>query len=234
MAFYDHFHNEAFGSITALGRRLVAAKNRHFLKIARSLCQGSSPTLLEIGSGNGHFAEDCTSSAFTYTAVEANRIMANSLAQRGYRVHHQVVPPLVLPEKFDVILMDQVFEHMNGRDQATALLASCKAHLKQDGLLFISSPDVFTWKEDFYSDYSHNLITCMPMLHRLFADYDLKPVYQGYVTLCLRGMLLTRVVAMAARFFYGCGIFHLIFGKRAHLAKISLLPSCVVVGRLAG
>ena len=231
MAFYDHFHASETSSITPVGRTLLAKKNQHFLDLVQRFCPGERPQLLEIGPGQGFFAEQCRKNRIAYIAVEGNQKMADVLSKRGFDVAVAAVPPLRLGRSFDVIFMDQVFEHMKGRDQALEMIDACKAHLNAGGILFISSPDIFTWKEDFYSDYTHNLPTCMPMLQRILLDCELEVVHEEHIVSFVSGLLLTRVLSYIVRSCYAIGLFNILFGKRAHLAKLSLLPSCVIIAR---
>jgi SAM-dependent methyltransferase len=179
MGFYDHFHASQRASLTSVGRKLVDAQNKYYLRLVRKYCQTKAPAILEIGCGRGYFAECCRDEGLTYSAIEANRQMAADLAGRGFTVHNAFAPPLIVPEKVDVVFMDQVFEHMNGRDQAVEMLRECRGQLTHGGIIVISSPDVFTWKHDFYADYTHSLPTCMPMLERIFLDCELDIVRRG-------------------------------------------------------
>jgi len=230
MSLYDHFHSSD-NSITVIGRRLVGMKNQYFIELIKRYCPASDIIVLEIGCGQGFFAQQCKQSGIAYVALEANQTMADALARQGFTVHRGFAPPLRLSKRFDAIFMDQVFEHMRGRDEAIEMIESCKAHLKPGGIVLISSPDIFAVKEDFFSDYTHNLPTCMPMLERMFTDFALEVLYRQHISFFIRGLLTTRVLAFLVRLLYSLGLFHLLFGKRAHLAKISLLPSCVVIGR---
>jgi SAM-dependent methyltransferase len=207
-------------------------KNQYFIELVKRYCPARDIVILEIGCGQGFFAQQCRQNDIAYAAFEANEMMANALAAQGFEVHRGFAPPLSISKQFDVIFMDQVFEHMRGRDEAIEMIETCKAHLKPGGILLICSPDIFTIKEDFFSDYTHNNPTCMPMLDRIFMDCELEIVYRNHVVQFIRGLLTTRVLAFIVRISYALGLFHLAFGKRAHLAKVSLLPSCVIIGRL--
>jgi len=207
-------------------------RNQYFVDLIKRHCLSSNITALEIGCGGGFFAQQCKHNNIAYVALEANETMANALAGQGFEVHRGFAPPISLSAEFDVIFMDQVFEHMRGRDEAVAMMQSCKSHLKPGGILVICSPDILTVKEDFFSDYTHNNPTCMPMLDRIFMDCELDVVYRNHVVQFIRGLLTTRLLAFIVRVCYGLGLFHLAFRKRAHLAKVSLLPSCVIIGRV--
>jgi SAM-dependent methyltransferase len=230
MAFYDHFHASPTSSITPIGRMLVDVQNQYFVDLIRQFW-GNSPSVLEIGCGHGFFADQCRRNRLAYKAVEANAKMAQDLSVRGFHVYQSVVPPLTVQERFDVIFMDQVFEHMRGRDEAIALIQSCKDHLNNMGILVICSPDIFTAKEDFFSDYTHNYPTSMPVLTQILEDGGFQVVYQNYSSFLIRGQLLTRMFTLFVRLLYGIGLFHLLFRKRARKAKTALLPSCVIIGR---
>jgi SAM-dependent methyltransferase len=232
MAFYDHFHSSETSSITPIGRKLVDLQNRWFIRLIRTYCQAREPVILEVGCGFGFFAELCRTQGLPYVALEANSTMAAALAARGFDVRQAFVPPVAVDRDVDVIFMDQVFEHMKNRDEAIEMVDSCRRQLRKGGILVISSPDIFTFKEDFYSDYTHSYPTSMPVLTQILSDGGFDVIHQDYLVFFVRGQLLTRMLAQAVRFLYGVGVFHLVFRKKARMAKTALLPSCVVVGRV--
>lgn len=231
MAFYDYFHDADTSSITTIGRRLVDLQNDFFVRLIRRFCADPDPAILEIGCGHGFFADRCRESGLSYTAIEANAKLAGGLAKKGFDVVQDFAPPISLARKFDVIFMDQVFEHMKHRDQAIEMIETCRAHLHTRGILIICSPDIFTMREDFYSDYTHSYPTSMPVLTQILSDGSFDVIYQNYLIFFLRGQLLTRVMARMVRIAYSTGLFHLVFRKKARSAKTALLPSCVVIGR---
>jgi hypothetical protein len=187
--------------------------------------------VLEIGAGTGLLADCCVRNGLEYAAIEANEAMAERLASRGFKVRKGRVPPLESDEVFEAIVMDQVFEHMRGRDEGVQLIEQCRSRLKDSGILLICSPDIFTAKHDFFQDYTHNYPTCVPMLTAILTDGDFEVVHAGYVSSFIRGTLITRLIAYTVRFLYAMGIFHVLFGSKAYVAKLTFLPSCVVVGR---
>lgn len=233
MPFYDHFHSGEVSDITPMGRATVHWRNRYFLRLIRQFVGKDPISLLEIGPGLGFFAEQCRQDRLDYTALEANGKMAADLAARGFQVYNRFVPPVDVEGRFDAIFMSHVFEHMKDRDQAEALVESCKEHLSPRGLVVIVSPDVLTVKEDFFQDYTHNYPTCLPRLRGLFVDHDLEILHEDLLAIFVRGAWLTRFTAFLVRLLYGMGFFSLFFGRRAYKAKLSMLPECIIVGQLS-
>jgi len=126
--------------------------------------------------------------------------------------------------------MNQVFEHVRNRDEALALLDSCKNHLKDHGLLIIASPDFLRWKEDFYHDYTHDYPTTLTRFSQMFFDYGLKIIYRNWYSFFVRGFFLTGLVAFLSRICYRTGIFKLLFSEKAYKVHCSLLPSLIILG----
>jgi len=233
MAFYDHFKNSNIASISLIGKKIVAFQNNNFINLIKKISHKnlSQISLLEIGPGKGFFAGKCKEYNIKYFAVEGNKLMAKDLKKNGYIVYNQLVPPIKVDKKFDVIFMNQVFEHMENRSRAIKLIESCRKHLKNKGVIIISTPDILSWKEDFWSDYTHNYPTSIEGLTRILYDYNFTVIYKNYYSFFVKGNFLTKIISFLSRLFYGIGIFKLIFGEKAYKTKVSLLRSCIVIGR---
>ena len=231
MAFYDHFINADTASISYIGKKTIEWENKYFIRLIRKFSKNNNPSLLEIGPGKGFFAHLCKKNGFEYTAIEVNKLMSDKLSKMGLKVFNAYVPPIKLKDKFDVIFMNQVFEHMKNRDEAREMVKSCKEHLNEDGLIIISSPDILSVKQDFYQDYTHDYPTSLMRLSKLLADYDLKVLYKDYYTFFTTGYIKTRIIAFLTRLCYNLGIFKIFFGKKAYKVKISLLPALIIIGK---
>lgn len=231
MAFYDNIEKSEIASISILGGKIIDWENNYFLKLIKTLKGTNNVHLLEIGPGRGFFARVCGKTKnIKYVAIEANELMSKKLIDDGYNVFNLFVPPIPLEETFDVIFMNQVFEHMKNRDQALEMIQSCREHLNDKGLLIISSPDILFAKEDFFSDYTHDFPTSPHRLFQIFFDNDLKVIYLNHYSFFFRGYLPARFITFFNRLFYKIGVFDLFFGKKAYKVMISLLPSFVIVG----
>lgn len=232
MALFDHYHTSPTSEITPIGRCLVDLQNHFFIRlIKRYSTPQTSPSLLEIGPAQGYFADMCIKEGIPYMCLEANNTLSQNLTLKGYAVHKGLAPPIPIERTFDVIFMDQVFEHMRGRDEAVGMIKTCKDHLNPGGLLVISSPEILLWREDFYQDYTHNYPTSLPRLSQIISDNDFEVVYKKLFSFFLRGAPWMRLLAFFVRLLYAVGIFHLIFHIRADKVKTALLPNCIVIGR---
>lgn len=91
--------------------------------------------LLEIGCGNGFFLEEALAQG--YQAVQGVEPSTEAVAGAGARVRPRIVcdimrPSLFEPERFDVICLFQVFDHI---PDPGALLDECVKVLKPGGLI---------------------------------------------------------------------------------------------------
>lgn len=234
MAFYDHFINSKTGKVSKIGKKIIDWQNGLFLDLIEKFSEKKlcDTNLLEIGPGKGFFLKKCKDRKIRYTAIEGNKLMSKSLKNKGFNVHCDFVPPIKLNEKFDVIFMDQVFEHMKNRDQAIEMIKTCREHLNKNGLLIISSPDIFAWKEDFYAgDYTHDYPVSLYRLSQIFLDNNLGVLYANYYSFFIKGYIATRFITFLTRLFYNIGVLKLVFNKKAYKVKTSLLPSCIIIGK---
>jgi len=231
--FYDHFTKSADSGITAVGKLYSKIVSQWLLKVIRRYLTKQNIKFLEVGPGLGLFADECNKLiGLDYFCVEANHNMAEDLKNRGFSVYHSFVPPIPGSDKYDVIFMDQVFEHMESRNHAERLIISCKEHLFNDGLLVISCPDIEYWKEDFFvGDYTHDYPTSQRRLEQMFIDAKLEIKYSTVYSSLFKGRFMVSIITFFVRFFFAIGFFHILFGKKAFIAKSSLLPSCLIVGK---
>ncbi|PID56529.1 hypothetical protein CSB45_10905 [candidate division KSB3 bacterium] len=231
MGRYDYLRSGDASTVTAIGKKIVAFQNTYFIHLMETFSEASPIQALEIGLGQGFFAEACRARSIDYTAIEANPLTARELSARGFKVCSEEVPPISISARFDVIFMNQVFEHVKHVDAASALIDTCCAHLKDKGLLIISSPDFLRWKEDFYHDYSHSYPTTLTRFSQLFFDHGLQLMYRNWYSSFLRGFWLTGAAAFLSRMCHRLGIFRVMFPEKAYKVHCSLLPSVIVVGQ---
>jgi len=237
MSFYDNFFNDSSSSrcsITVTGKKLVKYRNVFFIKEIKKLTGLDSPRLLEIGPGEGFFAYECRDAGIKYTGIEANKEMYKFLKKNGFEMYNYYVPPISLPKEkpYDVIFLNQVFEHMVGRNEAITLVNDLFDNLKTGGVLIISAPDVRFWKEDFFaSDYTHNYPTSVMVLEQILSDNNFKILKKGVYSLFFNNESLVSFFVFIMRPLYALGLFKLFFRKRSYKVKTSILPSCYVIAR---
>ena len=166
-AFFNHFSQS--DTPTKAGARLVKATARKIFKYAE-IAPGQN--VLEIGPGRGDFADICLERGIEYTAIEANRYMAESLEKRGAEVVREMVPPLpALDKTFDAVVMLNVMEHMNGMQDALQITQQISNVLKPKGKFVICSPDYLNWRYNYFNcDFSHNYVTTRRRLKQLLIN----------------------------------------------------------------
>jgi len=230
MSFYDNYNKER-PKITKLGTKLVNYRNKFFIKLIKQY-KKNKIKLLEIGPGKGYFAEQCILYGIDYEGIEGCKSLYLKLKEKGLKVYHSIVPPIKINRKFDVIFMNQVFEHMGNNKETQKLLENCRGKLNENGLLIISCPDIMFWKEDFFAgDYTHTNPTSIINVQQILFDNNFKTLKKGYYTLWFESSLICYLITNLTRFFYNLGLFHLFFGKRAYKIKTVLLPSCYFITR---
>jgi len=214
-AFFDHLRKAE--QPTGLGLRFVRRASRRILEFA-DVAPGSS--VLEIGPGRGEFAELCLAQKMDYRAVEPNAGLAEALRQKGANVLCAKVPPLpALDRKFDLVVMVNVMEHMNGLEQALDSACQIKSVLKPGGKFLIHSPDYLSWRSQFFNcDFSHNYVTTRRRLDQLLVNAGYDGVRSRYMSGPLIGAGAVILSAFAS---------HMPFG-----ALEALFPSCPVCNRL--
>lgn len=226
MAFYDFFAKSK--KTTRVGRIINNYQNAHFLELIRAFVPSPQISLLEIGPGKGSFAKLCNDDQhISYTGIEANSAMFEALREGGFKVYKDFVPPINIEDRFDVILMNQVVEHMKGRDQVVELISSCRDRLLDNGIIIISSPEILFARDDFFADYTHDYPTSLPRLCQLLLDDGFKILHTDFYIFFARGYATTRILSALNRV---AGLARLFFAKRKYMVKVTL-PSCLVIGQ---
>lgn len=96
--------------------------------------------LLDVGSGNGAFLEIASAMGWEAVGVEPDPKAVQVSLSRGLRVFPGHIDSLeTSDERFDVITMGQVIEHVHSPKN---LLATCFRLLKPGGLLWIDTPNL--------------------------------------------------------------------------------------------
>ena len=109
MAEYDYFFRRKKTRLGEFSHRRVQRA------LSRSLSGylGGRKRILEIGCGDGYFAEDCRERGLRWVGAEANRGQCRVLARRGFPVVGASVPPLPFRSRsFDVIYCSHLLEHI--------------------------------------------------------------------------------------------------------------------------
>jgi len=214
-AFFDHLRTAE--QPTGLGLRWVRRASQRILDFAE-VAPGSR--VLEVGPGRGEFTEICLARQMAYHAIEPNAGLAESLRQKGADVICVKVPPLpALDRKFDLVVMINVMEHMNGLEQALDTACQIRRLLNPGGKFLIHSPDYLSWRLHFFNcDFSHNYVTTRRRLDQLLVNAGYTNIRSRYMSGPFSGWAGVILSAVAS---------HLPFG-----AMEALSPGCPVCSRL--
>lgn len=214
-AFFDHLRKAE--QPTGLGMRFARRASERIFGFA-DVAPGSR--VLEIGPGRGEFAELCLERKMEYHAIEPNAGLAESLHSRGANVVCARVPPLpALDRKFDLVVMVNVMEHMNGLEQALDTASQVRAVLNPGGKFLIHSPDYLSWRLHFFNcDFSHNYVTTCRRLDQLLVNAGYRDIQSRYMSGPFVGPAAVFLSAFVSRMPFG--------------ALEALFPRCRLCARL--
>ncbi len=199
-AFFDHFSRQ--DKPTGVGMRLAKALAQRIFNYIQA---GPGSTVLEIGPGRGDFADICLKEGMDYSAIEANRQMAESLKERGASVVSAMVPPLpALEREFDVVVMINVMEHMNSMADALQITQQIRNVLKPGGKFVICSPDYLNWRRNFFNcDFSHNYVTTRRRLKQLLINGGFGHLRSCHLCGPMTGFMSLLLTAIVSRLPFG-------------------------------
>jgi SAM-dependent methyltransferase len=105
--------------------------------IAREAGAGAK-RLLDVGCAHGWFAEMAAARGFEVVGIEPDAEMAALARRQGIDVRRGLFPDILGPhDRFDVIVFNDVFEHL---PDVVAATRACHARLAPGGLLVINLP----------------------------------------------------------------------------------------------
>jgi SAM-dependent methyltransferase len=214
-AFFDHLRKAE--QPTGLGLRFVRRAAERILAFAEVPPGGR---VLEIGPGRGELAELCLARKMEYHAIEPNAGLAESLRQRGAKVVCARVPPLpALDRRFDLVVMVNVMEHMNGLEQALDIACQIRRVLNPGGKFLLHAPDYLSWRGHFFNcDFSHNYVTTRRRLDQLLVNAGYDGLRSRYMSGPFQGAAAVILSAFASRLPFG--------------ALEALFPDCPICSRL--
>ena len=233
MAYFDHF---ASGKSTGIGDWLTRhAIERQFRFLSGHLPVDASPEILEIGPGHGEFAARLIGGGYgNYDVVEPNDTLRAKLQAQGIRgAKSYLIPRLDEPDgAYDAIIVCDVFEHLNDTRDAATFMSEARRVLRPGGILFILSPDLMDWREDFYNcDFSHSNPTTVRRTHEMFMNEGLSTVaydysYSGFGGAV--GYILNRLVKAATFWTVGESL-----DFKPYKLRLTFLRRFMIIGRKA-
>jgi SAM-dependent methyltransferase len=143
---------------------------------------GIGRDFLEIGTGTGNFAKELIDSGhFNYRGVEPNQNLANiSKSKTSWDCITVESLPNVSSQIngwADICASFQVLEHASDGYEASTWVSDMARCLKPNGLLVVVSPDIRSFKLDFWNiDWSHCFPTTPANVSQLFVDNGLEVI----------------------------------------------------------
>ena len=119
---------------------LAPLRARNFeIVLDRLAACGGRGTLLEVGCAHGWFLDAARRRGYAASGIEPDAAVAAQAVQRGHHVVHGLFPDVLSPgDRFDVVVFNDVFEHLP--DPRAAFRATARA-VRAGGLLAINLPD---------------------------------------------------------------------------------------------
>jgi SAM-dependent methyltransferase len=140
-------------------------------------------SVFEVGAGHGFFAEACRDLRLRYSGCEMNEAQAVNLRERGFAVGTATVPPVPAGPQVDCVWMSHVLEHMRDHVEARDAVSSAADRLRPGGCLVVISPDIASWKWNFWDvDWSHGYPTSLRRVRELLEDAGLEIIAARYHT----------------------------------------------------
>ena len=119
-------------------------RKKNFKKILHIILNfNNNPKILEIGSGDGYFVEECIDLNISISGSEASpnsfKKLKNKFKNKA-KIYKLSLPESIIKKtksKFDFIVYNDVFEHLNDLDK---VINTSKLALKKEGIIIINSP----------------------------------------------------------------------------------------------
>ena len=181
--FYDHYGKN---KPTGFGNWLVKRTCQQIFEFAQ-IKQGES--VLEIGPGRGTFAD-----------IEPNVKMANEFEKRNVTVIRDIVPPIPdIGRSFDIVLMNNVLEHMDTMSNALIVSKQIYELLNPGGRFVIYSPDYVNFGYLFFlTDFSHNYVTTWKRVEGLLISAGFDTIQARYQNALFKGISCILTSGLAA------------------------------------
>jgi SAM-dependent methyltransferase len=157
-----------YGPIVMMGLSMVFWLSA--FSITRYFRQVKNRSLLEVGCGPGLLMTFFKKQGWNATGIERNEKMA-SVAREDYclDVRACAVEDLPIDEKFDLILMFNVLEHLSDPNE---IIRHCRDRLNENGRIIITVPDYNCWQRRVFNQYWLHLDVPRHLNHFHVASMD--------------------------------------------------------------
>ncbi len=119
---------------------IESLRRKNFKKIIKQLLKyKANPKILEIGSGDGYFIDECNIANIQITGSEASlkslKRLKSIYREKILKVH--LPNPIKTDLKFDIVIFNDVFEHL---EKLNDVITEINVVLKDDGLVILNLP----------------------------------------------------------------------------------------------
>lgn len=137
---HNYFTNKDYGYVDYEQEKRLRVKNfeRWLNDAAEYIPAGATIAALDIGCAAGYCLEVMTGKGWTTKALELDDEMCESLQQNGYDIYRSSIEDFTDENKFSVITLFDVIEHIPNIDTAFSKL---KSMLAKDGVVIMVTPD---------------------------------------------------------------------------------------------
>lgn len=150
-----YYQSDAYISHTNKGTSLINVVYkvaRHFTirsKIKLITSYAKDKTVLDFGSGTGHFLRKCSDYGWDATGIEPGknaRELSENLRDTLVFSHLSDLPP---KKEFEIITMWHVLEHVHDLNDT---LSELRKRLKKKGSMFVALPNCSSWDATYYKE----------------------------------------------------------------------------------
>ena len=231
--FFDHYFSSQSSKI---GNKIEIYQSKKILDILiKDKIIKKKDRILEIGTANGIFANECKRFNINYKGIEANKKQYEKLIDDGFIVINIKVPPINLSDKFNLIYLAHLLEHMESLSKAEMLISDIRNTLTDKGFVVIISPNYLSWKNDFWNcDYTHNYVTSPRRVIQLLTNNGFEIKRLEYFCGPLFGK--ERYLLKIPNKLYPHKLFNMAFGRFFHddffyKAKMTFYENFIIVAR---
>ena len=150
--------------------------------VARVARYAKAGSWLDVGFGNGSLLFTAEEWGYTPAGLDLRKENVTSLTQLGYEAYCMPIEELDYPDRFNVVSMADVLEHM---PFPKAGLAAAHRLMRQDGVLFLSMPNTenMVWRllhankvNPYWGEIEHYHNFSRKRLYALLHDHGFAPV----------------------------------------------------------
>jgi len=134
------------GIVRKIKNKINSMLGDNTISILEEFKHMEAKTVLEIGPGSGNFLSMLKEHGFTVAGVDIDKNCVQQLRSEGITCYQGSLTEVIdeiIPNKFDAIILCQVFEHIYNPIETLKLLYKL---LNQNGFIYITVPNSNSWE----------------------------------------------------------------------------------------